>query len=186
MKNRKKPYTTHELFHEIDSLLKGKELLPDFLDYGIASGREDTEIRTHFWDVVFTVRFGGSEGIYLNLFLDGELDSSGKSAACLIGTYKTLSRDDETFRQMAILGANFALETNWWIWDRLDDFTWTGYDVDLLLGGEVKRSMTCYDSWENLQRYLPDRAKHTTHDRIVVTDNATGKIVFQGTFDIPE
>ena len=79
---QKKPYTTHELFHEIDSLLKGKELLPDFLDYGIASGREDTEIRTHFWDVVFTVRFGGSEGIYLNLFLDGELDSSGKSAAC--------------------------------------------------------------------------------------------------------
>ena len=133
--------------------------------------------------MVFTVRFGGSEGIYLNLFLDGELDSSGKSAACLIGTYKTLSRDDETFRQMAILGANFALETNWWIWDRLDDFTWTGYDIEFWQDSEVKRSMTCYDSWENIQRYLPDRAKHTTHDRIVVTDNASGKIVFQGRFD---
>ena len=183
MKIRKKPYTTHELFREIDSALKEKGFLPDFLDYGIVSGRENMEIRTHFWDMVFKVRFGGSEGIYLDLFLDGELDSSGKYSTCLFGTYKTLNGDDESFRQMAILGANFALETHHWIWDKLDDFTWTGYDIEFWQDSEVKRSMTCYDSWENIQRYLPDRAKHTTHDRIVVTDNASGKIVFQGRFD---
>lgn len=40
MKTRKKPYTTHELFHEIDSILKEKGLLPSFLDYGIASGKK--------------------------------------------------------------------------------------------------------------------------------------------------
>ena len=186
MKTRKKPYTTHELFHEIDSILKEKGLLPSFLDYGIASGKENQEIRTCLWDPVFKTRFGGSEGIYLDLYLEGELDSSGKNSTCVIGTYKTLNGDDESFRQMAILGANFALETNHWTWNKLDDFTWTGYDIDYLLDGDVKRSVTCYDSWENLQRYLPERARHTPHDCIVVTDNASGRIVFRGSFETAE
>lgn len=183
MKMRKKPYTLCELFHEINSLLEEKRLLPPILDYGIESGKENREIRTFFWDVVFKVRFGGSEGIYLDLFLDGDPDGDKENSAWLFGTYKTLNEDDESFRQMAVLGANFALVTRRWVWDRLGDFTWTGFDIDFMQDGAVKRSITCYESWQELQQDLPEKARQTPHDCIVVTDNASGEVVFRGVLD---
>ncbi len=179
MKTRNKPYTSHELFHLINAELKEKGKLPSFLDYGIASGKEDRRILTHFWDVTFKVRFGGSEGIYLDMFLSGELDDSGTAGDCLFGTYKTLNSDDESFRQMALLGAEFALETNQWLRGKLDDFIWTGYDISFQHCGKEKYRVTSYDCIENVQRYLPAKAEHIQHDRIVITENATGKVVLQ-------
>ena len=180
MKTRKKPYTAAELFRIINSRLEERGSLPDILDYGIPSGADDRQILTYFWDAVFKVRFGGSEGVYLDVFLDGELDESGQCACCLIGSYKTLNRDEEAFRRMALLGADFSLETHRWLSERLDDFTWTGYTVDFLLEGSVKRSLICYDTWDNLQKQLPSRFKTTPHDSLLVTENATGHVVFQG------
>ena len=179
MKTRKKPYTTGELFQVINASLNAKGKLPSFLDYGISSGKEDREILTHFWDVTFKVRFGGSEGIYLDMFLDGEPDDRGEAGEYRLGTYKTLNGDDETFRHMALLGAEFSLEAYHWLSERLDDFTWTGYDISFLQFGEEKHRITCYDSLENIRKYLPARAEHIRHDSVVITENASGHVVFQ-------
>ena len=179
MKTRKRPYTTGELFQVINASLKAKGKLPSFLDYGLPSGKEDREILTHFWNVTYKVRFGGSEGIYLDMFLDGEMDASGEAGEYRFGTYKTLNGDDEAFRQMALLGAEFSLEAYHWLSERLADFTWTGYDVSFLQRGEEKHRVTCYDSLENIRRYLPAKSEHIRHDCIVITENASGYIVFQ-------
>ena len=103
MKTKNKPYTVKELFQLINGRLKEKGVLPSFLDYGIASGKEDRQILTHFWDVTFKVRFGGSEGIYLDMYLSGDTDGTGVNGDHLFATYKTLERDDDIFLQMAIL-----------------------------------------------------------------------------------
>ena len=178
MKTRKKPYTARELFWEIHAGLEEKGSLPSSLEYGIPSGKEDRRILTHFWDMTFKVRFGSSEGIYLDLYLSGEPDGSGEAGDYLIGTFKTLEEDDESFRQMALLGADFSLETVHWLNGRLDDFTWTGYDVAFLLGGEEKHRMTCYDSLEKIMSYLPAKAEYIRHDSIMITENASGHVVF--------
>jgi len=177
MKTRGKPYTARDLFQMIDTGLKEKGQLPSFLDYGIPSGKDDRQILTHFWDVTFKVRFGGSEGIYLDLYLTGEVDSSGKSGDYLFGTYKTLNGDDESFREMALLGADFSLEAYHWLNGRLDDFTWTGYDISFQSAGKETYRVTCYDTFKNVRSRLPAKAERIRHDRIVVTENATGKIV---------
>lgn len=173
MKTKNKPYTVKELFQLINGRLKEKGVLPSFLDYGIASGKEDRQILTHFWDVTFKVRFGGSEGIYLDMYLSGDTDGTGVNGDHLFATYKTLERDDDIFLQMAILGAKFSLETYHWLGERLDDFTWTGYDIAFLLGGKEKYRVTCYDSIENIRKYIPAKAEHIPHDSIVITDNST-------------
>jgi len=54
--------------------------------------------------------FGGSEGIYLDCWLNGEFDSSGETN-CKMGTFKTLKVDLESMKVMAELGGilNFYL-----------------------------------------------------------------------------
>jgi len=178
MKKRNKPYITHELFNEIDNLLHQKGKIPADLEYALFSGEENQEIRTYFWDVIFHVRFGGSEGIYLDLLLDGDITGRGKNV-CQFGTYKTLNSDDESFRNMAILGANFALETNHWMKDKLDDFTWTGYDIDYYKAGSIRRSITSYSKLEDILLTCERRYERVYYDKIIVTDNATGRTVFE-------
>ena len=129
--------------------------------------------------MTFKVRFGSSEGIYLDMFLSGDSDGSGKACDYHFGTYKTLCGDDESFRRMALLGADFALETNHWLTGQLDDFTWTGYDIAFLQCGSEKYRVTCYDSLENILRYLPAKAEHICHDCIVITENASGEAVLR-------
>lgn len=178
MRNRNKPYTTHELFDEIDNLLHQEGMIPADLEYALFSGEENQEIRTYFWDVIFHVRFGGSEGIYLDLLLDGDIAGNG-STVCRFGTYKTLNSDDESFRIMAVLGANFALETNHWMKDKLDDFTWTGYDIDYYKAGSIRRSITSYSKLEDILQTCERRYETVYYDKIIVTEKATGRMVFE-------
>lgn len=178
MEKRNKPYTTHELFNEIDNLLHQKGKIPADLEYALFSGGENQEIRTYFWDVIFHVRFGGSEGIYLDLLLDGDVAGNG-STVCRFGTYKTLNSDDESFRNMAILGANFALETNHWMKDKLDDFTWTGYNIDYYKDGSIRRSLTSYNKLDDVLQTCVTNIDRSEFDRIIVTDNATGRTVYE-------
>ena len=63
---------------------------------------EDTYLTNYEFDIVPRIAFGGSEGIYLDLYLEGSFDSSGKERA-RIGTFKTLGTDLKTCRLMGEL-----------------------------------------------------------------------------------
>ena len=121
-----RPMTTQELFDKLQDIMKEKGLLPDILDYGIATDRP-VPIRDYDFDLKNNLDFGGSEGIYLDFWMeypeDGERHRSG------LGTFKTLDDSREAMRTMAVLLADFIIEVYAYISTNIDDFTWTGVDV---------------------------------------------------------
>ncbi len=64
-----KPMTTEELFEKICGILKEKSTLPDILDYGLATSNP-VPIRTYQFDLKNNLAYGGSEGIYLDLWIE--------------------------------------------------------------------------------------------------------------------
>ena len=65
----KKPMTTADLFNEIKTILKNKNMLPDILDYGIATSKP-VPIRIYEFELKNNLDYGGSEGIYLDLWIE--------------------------------------------------------------------------------------------------------------------
>lgn len=118
---RKKIYTHKDLFNLTVESLKRKNLLPDILDYYIA----DTgiwNIRTCSWDCIGYLKFGGSEGIYLDMYLVGDLGLGCENERIKIGTFKTLVTSKEAFHTMATLMADFILELREFVNIHIDEF----------------------------------------------------------------
>ncbi len=65
----KKPMTTEELFERIRDILKEKGRLPDILDYALGSYCP-VPVETYEFDLKSSLAYGGSEGIYLNLWIE--------------------------------------------------------------------------------------------------------------------
>lgn len=87
--------TTADLFNAVLRLARESghfaEVDP-ILDYADA-WFEECELSNYEFDALFCVNFGGSEGIYIDAYIRGVFDESGKSGIKRIGTIKTL-RDD--------------------------------------------------------------------------------------------
>ena len=132
-------YKTDKLFKLIMKQLRDEDRVPDILEYDIATS-EPTEIRNYEFDVLGTVDYGGSEGIYVTLFLRGNIGYGWEKSPMRFGTFKTLNTDDDSFRQMAVLMADFQIAATRFINEHLDDFTWIGYDIDYFREGETERS----------------------------------------------
>lgn len=96
----KKPMTTEELFNKIKDILGEKNLLPDILDYGIATSNP-VPIRTYMFDWRSNLASwgGGNEGIYLDLWM--EYSANGERRINNFGTFKTLDVGDEAMHTMA-------------------------------------------------------------------------------------
>lgn len=142
----KKPYTTKELFGIVDNLLKENNLIPDIVEYGIPAS-EAFDIKTYHFDVVFEVRFGSSEGIYLDIFLDGKVSALNNHQRYRIGTYKTLAEDRFSFKHMAELGCEFVFAAQTYINANIDDFCWVGCDVEYFDANE--KLVRSYRSFDN-------------------------------------
>ena len=69
---------------------------PDGIDYALPENKE-LEIRSSEFSVVSQVAYGGSEGIYLDIYLDGSID-----------VYKRQARNTTGFRYCSIWPS--------WIW----------------------------------------------------------------------
>lgn len=136
---KKHLYTNTELFKLIMNQLQGENRVPDILDYALAES-ETTEIRNYEFDVLGAVNYGGSEGVYIDLFLRGNIGYGWSKERTKLGTIKTLRTDDDSFRQMAVLMADFQIAATRFVNAHLDDFTWLGYDVDYYRAGETERS----------------------------------------------
>ena len=129
MQNKKKnikPYTTEDFFHIISSILASNSELPNILDYSLAS-RNAVQIKDCEFDIKMDIHFGGNEGIYLYLFLEGSFGQD--TTRCEVGTFKTLLETKAAFQQMALLGANFICAARDFVGKDLDAFIWNGYKL---------------------------------------------------------
>lgn len=177
MKTRKKPFTTVELFNVINELLKKKGVLPDILDYGIEA-TNPVELRSYQFDVIGIVNFGGSEGIYLDIYADGIVDNSNTHKKIELGTYKTLRDDIDAFKVMGDLNAEFVFAARKFINEHLDDFEWFGFGVLFYKGNSDQYSFGyTYPTFEEAKNRIVRELKRpgASVTRAVVVDNANCK-----------
>ena len=168
---RKRPMTTEEFFNRINGILKEKGKLPDILDYGLAT-HNPAAITNYEYGLKNKLDYGGSEGIYLDLWM--EYTADGKRYARDLGTFKTLCTDDEAMHIMAALLADFIIEEYAYVNANLDDFTWEGADVHVIeeSGEKSKWGYSCRTMEAALKRKDELLIKYK---KVVVRDNATRK-----------
>ena len=166
-----KPMTTAELFKKIQSILKEKGKLPDILDYGLADS-SPVPIRTYEFELKSNLAYGGSEGIYLDLYI--EFYEEDERCIRGLGTFKTLREDAGGMHIMAALLADFIIEENTYVNKNLDDFTWQGADVHAFdtSGNRLSWGYTC-KSMESALKKKDELLKD--YPQVVVRDNATRK-----------
>lgn len=168
---RKRPMTTEELFDIICNILEEKGKLPDILDYGLAT-LNPVSITNYEYGLRNKLDYGGNEGIYLDLWM--EYASDGKRCARDLGTFKTLSTDDEAMHIMAALLADFIIEEYAYVNANLDDFNWEGADVHAIeeSGEKSKWGYSCGTMEAALKRKDELLKKYP---KVIVRDNATRK-----------
>lgn len=162
-----KPMTTEELFNKIHDILKEKGRIPDILDYGLATHRP-VPVKTYEFDLVNKLVHGGSEGIYLDLWIEYLVNNEKQRKR--LGTFKTLHEDNDAMYIMARLLADFIIEEQNYVNDHLDDFTWEGVDVYVLdeNGKRYSWGCTCCDMETALRRKDELLKKYP---QVVVRDN---------------
>lgn len=121
-----RPMTTSEFFDRLCGILKAGGMMPGILDYGIAE-RKGVPMRTSEFSLRSCLDYGGSEGIYLDLWIEYEEEGSRTSAR--LGTFKTLEDDRSAMRTMAVLLADIIVEGYACARKNSDDFTWEGFHV---------------------------------------------------------
>jgi len=164
-----RPMTTEELFNRIQNILKEKEKLPHILDYGLATSNP-VPIRTYQFDLRHNLAYGGSEGIYLDLWI--EYFEDDEKCYRELGTFKTLKDDKEAMHIMAALLADFILEENAYVNANLDAFTWEGADVYPIdeKGEKIKWGYSCSSMERALKKKDELLEKYL---QVSVRDNAT-------------
>lgn len=175
---KNKLYTTDELFRLIVKKLKEKQLYPDILDYDLADERHSEAVRTMEWEVYGIVHFGGSEGIYIGMYLDGNL-GGGKKGCFHIGTFKTLGTSHEDWMAMSDLNGEFCYELCDFVNNNMDDFDWEGYKVRFY--NQDGTGEYWYQQCETFER-AQERIKETftyredkNYHHAIIFDNWTGK-----------
>lgn len=180
-KKTKTLYSAESLFDLIMQELKDEGRVPDILDYALPTS-EEHEFRDYEFDVLGCVNYGGSEGIYIDLFYKGNIGDGRGFLSGEIGTIKTLNTDEESFHKMAVLMADFQMKATHFINHHLDDFTWTGYDAEFFRTGLNERvygytdkgSKTIDEAVRKAVKYLnPDYP--SGYDEVVITENKSGK-----------
>lgn len=124
-----RPYKSDELFQIIMDQLKEKNLLPDILDYGHTERTHTSDIRYYGWDTVGAVRFGGNEGIYLDVYAIGEVSQQGnRKEQVLLAIFKTLDESKEAFKRMSELNAEIVFLMRDFVNHHISDFEWSGFN----------------------------------------------------------
>ena len=98
-----RPMTTVELFDRVHGILKERDLIPEILDYSLAT-HSPVPVKTYEFDLRSNLGYGGNEGIYLEFWID--CDVEGKRRKFGLGTYKTLQTSEEAMYIMAKLLAD--------------------------------------------------------------------------------
>lgn len=166
-------YHTDELFRLIDAKLKDAGLLPDILDYGLATSKHRA-VKTIYWDTIGRVNFGASEGIYLDLWLEGDI-GAGMAEKVGLGTYKTLREDKEAFKAMSILNAEFVFAIRAFVDEHMDDFNWIGYDVHFYRDGKKAVGYSAAKDLNAAQNLVRRLFQREHYDYAILINNENGE-----------
>lgn len=120
---KKKLYTTTTLFAHVVNIMKKENTLrdEDLLDYYLPT-RTATPIKFYAFSIVGDLVYGGNEGIYLSMFVDGVINRDKGKERIHVGTFKTLRDDREALKEMSVLMADFIYNGRKFVDDNLDDF----------------------------------------------------------------
>jgi hypothetical protein len=165
-----KPMTTAEFFEKICEILKENGDMPDILDYGLAE-INSVPITTYEFEIHNNLDYGGSEGIYLDLWI--ERDTDGEKAQYRLGTFKTLDDSPEAMRKMAQLLADFIVAETRYVNKNLDDFTWEGADVYPIENGKKLDWGYSCSTMEAAKRRKDELLKK--YDHVLIRNNKTRK-----------
>lgn len=125
------PYTTWDLFEKIRlKLIKTGDMPDNLLDYTLPTSERIPICDTEF-EVKMDLKFGGNEGIYLYMYLEGRIhQNDGDTGVYHLGTFKTLVETKEAMIKMSSIGAAFIYEAGAFVNCNLSDFTWKGYSIE--------------------------------------------------------
>lgn len=166
---RNKPMTTEEFFNRICDILREKELMPDILDYALATS-DPVPMTTYEFSIRNNLDYGGSEGIYIDLWIEYYQDK--EKVINGLGTIKTLRQDREGMQIMGKLLADFIVEENAYVNAHLDDFTWKGADVHAVDGdGKILSWGYSCPSMESALKKKDELLNK--YPSVIVRDNAT-------------
>ena len=115
--------TTKNMFDEIVGNIK----LPAHTDYTLA-GKEVDLYDTDFC-VSGKVDYGGSEGIYLELIIEGYFGPDNEWRQKELGTIKTLDDSDEAYRDFCNLIADFVFGVRTYRQEHRDELIRKGYRI---------------------------------------------------------
>lgn len=169
-KARKKPMTTAELFQKICATLKEKGMMPDILDYGLPTN-SPVPIKTYEFDLRNNLGYGGSEGIYLDFWI--EYFEENEKICKKIGTFKTLNQSREAMHTMAGLLADFIVAEYDYVNKHLDDFNWTGVDVHVVKDGKKLSWYYSCCSMEDAMKRKDELLQE--YPGVIIRNNATRK-----------
>ena len=178
----KRTWTTKELFDVINNDLKEKNLLPNILDYSLGPF-EDFAILSNEFSLLPKIDFG-CEGIYLDLFLVGDIGYGDGRKRYDLGTYKTLYSDKNAYRDMAILQTDFVFAYMEIMHNYSDDFIHQGYKVDFMADdGSTWYGIYIMDDTTGYEETLMNHVKgfsNSSRDHIHtcnVYSNDTGELI---------
>lgn len=146
---RKNPMKISELFDTVKQILTNEGKMPADIDYAIpcSCSSDDRMIKNTEWDVIAHTAYGGSEGIYLDLAIRGDI-GDGNIGTFDMGTVKTLSTTDEAMYAMARLGADFYLSTHKYVTENTRDFEWEGTVLTIDAGKGMRKFGMYFSSVE--------------------------------------
>lgn len=172
---RKEPYTMAELYKIVEEKLKKDGNWPDdIIDYTLVVN-QNIEVLDNAFDVVPQVQYGSCEGIFLDVYFIGSGFTNSEADKVRLCTVKTLDTSRDAMRKMAILGADFVVDTSEFLNRNSDDFDWKYYSVRIV---EEDGSLGCGYSCRSLsvaERKFDEFAKKAQH--IVLFDKSTRKIL---------
>ena len=108
-------WTNIKLFEQIVENLREQGAFPDILEYHMPAFFEK-EITTYEDVCLGSLYLGGSEGIYVDVYLEG------RTYSIKLGTFKTLKDDYESWGIMAKLMADFQWECTVFINNHIEEF----------------------------------------------------------------
>lgn len=168
-----RPYTIEEFAEKLIAIAEKKDYCKDMgLDYFIPDRfHSDGEItRWDGFDVTFKLTFGGSEGIYVDFYLD-----CGQGKVVDFATAKTLKESKEAFIEMSKFAAQFVLDAFDYLHLHHDEFDWSGWNVGVSAESGIFWYVTCYD-YDRVQWYVGDLKKKHPKEKIYVKDMRTRKV----------
>lgn len=180
--SRKTKWTTGELFDEVVKDLKKQGLYPEsLLDYH-SSKYETKCIETEEVSPMFKLNYGGSEGIYLDVYLQGRVSIDEEDEKITgMGIFKTLRTDDEAMHQMAKLEADFILSLSKYMNTHLDEFIWYGGDVRIIEDNDMssmKGYLTCGSIDRAYEKAREYNEKHGNDGKTAIVRDNTSRIFY--------